>query len=382
MISMSAGWVFVVAAEAISVANQSITLPGIGSYINLAIISMNKSAIVYSIVVMFIVIALYDQLIFRPLIAWLDRFQPTMHEDQQEQSSWLLDLFQRAAFFSFLGLFFSQLSDRWINAKIFNASFSLMRLSRPSRMRWWLKLSWYGMLTCLFLIALIFLVNYLHQTITFSDLKHVLFLGMLTTTRVMVLIILSTIIWVPVGVWIGTHSRVSKITQPLIQFFAAFPANLLFPLVFMLIVYYHLNINIWVSPLMILGAQWYILFNVIAGASVLPRELHDMISILQVKGWLKWRRYILPAIFPYLITGSITAAGGAWNISIVAEAIQWGKKTLYANGLGAYITYVTNKGIFPHLVLGIVTMTLFVLAINILIWKPLYRLAQEKYQIL
>jgi NitT/TauT family transport system permease protein len=382
MISMSAGWVFVVAAEAISVSNQSITLPGIGSYINLAIVSMNIRAIVYSIVAMFVVIALYDQLIFRPLIAWLDRFQPTINEDQDERSSWVLDLFQRAELFKFLGCFFTWLGDTWVNAKIFNVGFSFTTRPTSSRMKLFLRFFWYFVLLCIFTIALSFLVYYLYQTITLSELKHVFLLGAITALRVIILIILSSIIWVPIGVWIGTRARATKITQPIIQFLAAFPANLLFPLVFMLIVHYHLNINIWVSPLMILGAQWYILFNVIAGASVLPRELHDTVSVLQVKGWLKWKRYILPAIFPYFITGAITAAGGAWNLSIVAEAIQWGKHTLYADGLGAYITYVTNKGIFPHLVLGIVMMTLFVLVINALVWKPLYRLAQEKYQIL
>ena len=381
MVSMSAGWVFVVAAEAISIANQSVMLPGIGSYINLAIISMNTNAIVYSIITMLIVIALYDQLIFRPLIAWLARFQTTIHNDEDEKNSWVLDLFQRTEFFRYLGRLFTGLGHIWINAKIFNFKPISQDQSHALRIKWLLRFIWYFLLSCIVIMSLIFLIHYLYRTIVFSEFKHVFFLGLMTAIRVISLIILSSIIWVPIGVWIGTYARATKITQPIIQFLAAFPANLLFPPVFMLIIHYHLNVNIWASPLMILGAQWYILFNVIAGASLLPRECHDMVSMFQVKGWLKWKRYILPAIFPYFITGAITAAGGAWNLSIIAEAIQWGQKTLYADGLGAYITYVTDKGIFPHLVLGIVMMTLFVLVINALIWKPLYRLAQDKYQI-
>jgi NitT/TauT family transport system permease protein len=381
MISMSGGWVFVVAAEAISIANHTITLPGIGSYISLAILSADKTAILYSIIAMLIVIALYDQLIFRPLVAWMGRFQSGFKQEDDKKSSWLLDLFQRAEFFNFLGQFFTIIGQTWVNAPILNRRIPSSNAARSKTMKYFLTVIWYMVFLCSLACALIFLILYLHKNITLNQLQRVFFLGCMTALRVVVLIVFSSIIWVPIGVWIGLGKRAVKITQPIIQFVSAFPANLLFPPIVMLIVSYDLNINIWLSPLMILGAQWYILFNVIAGASALPRELHDTIAVLQVKGWLKWKKYILPAIFPYYITGAITAAGGAWNISIIAEAIKWGDRNLYADGLGAYITYVAEKGIFSHLALGIVTMVLFVLTINVLIWKPLYRLAQDKYLI-
>jgi NitT/TauT family transport system permease protein len=196
-----------------------------------------------------------------------------------------------------------------------------------------------------------------------------------------VLIIICSLIWVPVGVWVGLRPRVTSIVQPIAQFLAAFPANLLFPVVALLILRYQLNVQIWTAPLMVLGTQWYILFNVIAGASALPRNLLQVSDNLGVKGWLWWKRFILPAIFPYFITGVITAVGGAWNASIIAEVVVYGHTKLVASGLGAYITSVTNKGDFPRVALGIAVMCLFVLIFNRVLWQPLYNLAQRRFQL-
>ena len=191
------------------------------------------------------------------------------------------------------------------------------------------------------------------ENIPLAAVEHVFLLGLATASRVFVLIIICSLIWVPVGVWIGLRPNVAEIAQPVAQFLAAFPANLLYPLVVILIVKFHLNVDIWVTPLMILGAQWYILFNVIAGASVLPKDLLQVADNLGLKGWLRWRRLILPGIFPYYITGAITAAGGAWNASIVAEVVQWGDTKLTATGLGAYIPEYTAKGDLHILLWGL-----------------------------
>jgi len=380
MISMSGGWVFVVAAEAISVANQHITLPGIGSYIYVAILQQDKTAIFYAIIAMLIVIALYDQLIFRPLIAWMDRFQGSA-EDTDEQESWLLSLFHRTEFFQMMGELLSGLSDRFVNAKLFIKKPTHKQWMPSAKMNRFMGVIGYTVLGLVIFIAIYFLGDYLYKNIPFKEILHSFYLGCATTLRVMILVFLSSVIWVPVGVWIGQSKRASRIMQPIVQFVAAFPANLLFPPIVFLILYYHLNVNIWISPLMILGAQWYILFNVIAGAAQMPKALNYTIQILQVTGWLKWRKYILPAVFPYYITGAITAAGGAWNISIIAEAVQWGSQQIYATGLGAYIARASSAGAFPKLVLGIVVMVIFVLVINYFVWKPLYRLARDKYRI-
>ncbi len=184
----------------------------------------------------------------------------------------------------------------------------------------------------------------------------------------------------PVGVWIGLNPRAAVIVQPVAQFLAAFPTNVLFPIVVILILKYHLNVNIWVTPLMLLGTQWYILFNVVAGASALPEDLKQATANFGVKGWQWWRHLILPGIFPYWITGTLTAVGNCWNTSIIAEAVSWGSTTLVATGLGAYITQKSALGDFPRVALGIAVMSVFVFLMNRLIWQPLYRLAQSRYK--
>jgi NitT/TauT family transport system permease protein len=233
----------------------------------------------------------------------------------------------------------------------------------------------------LVLAAAIFIVRYVYATVPVVDTLHVFYLGFATAVRVTVLIVISSIIWVPIGVWIGMRPKATQVVQPILQFLASFPANLLFPIVVIMIVKYHLNVNIWTSPLMILGTQWYILFNVIAGTSSIPKNMHHAVGSLCVSGWLKWRRFILPAIFPFYITGAITAAGGAWNISIIAEAVSWGHVHLFATGLGAYIDKMYTAGDFERLTLGIVVMSLYVLVINRVLWRPLYNMADKKFRI-
>ncbi|HRN18621.1 MAG TPA: ABC transporter permease subunit, partial [Trueperaceae bacterium] len=186
---------------------------------------------------------------------------------------------------------------------------------------------------------------------------------------------------VPVGVMIGLDARLTERVQPVVQFLAAFPANLLFPLAVWVIVRYGLNTEIWLSPLMILGAQWYILFNVIAGASAIPNDLRDVGANLRVRGWLWWRRIALPAVFPSFITGAITASGGAWNASIVAEVIVWGDEKLEATGLGAYIVNATEAGDYPRIILGVAIMSLYVVLLNRAFWRPLYERAARRYRV-
>lgn len=214
-----------------------------------------------------------------------------------------------------------------------------------------------------------------------SEAVTALLLGIATMLRVAVLIAVASVIWVPIGVWIGLQPPPARVAQPIAQFLAAFPANLFFPIVVSAIVAWRLDPDLWLSPLMILGTQWYILFNVIAGASALPAELRYAAANLQVRGWLWWRRIGLPAIFPYYVTGAITAAGGSWNASIVAEAASWGSTRLEAHGLGAYIARATEAGDFHRIALGIAVMSLFVVAINRAFWQRLYRYAERKFRL-
>jgi NitT/TauT family transport system permease protein len=230
-------------------------------------------------------------------------------------------------------------------------------------------------------LALWYIINFAVEGITLRDVITAVLLGFATLIRVVVLIALASVIWVPIGVWVGTRPRVANLVQPVAQFLAAFPANLLFPIAVSAIVFWKLDPNIWLSPLMILGTQWYILFNVIAGAVAIPTELRAVGANLRVRGWLWWRRIALPAVLPYYVTGAITASGGSWNASIVAEVASWGDVHLQAAGLGAYIAQQTDAGDFHRVVLGIAVMSLFVVIINRVFWRPLYLYAERKFRL-
>lgn len=381
MMSMSAGWFFVVASEAVSVSNQQILLPGIGSYIAYAIQTMNMKAIGYAILTMFIVILLYDQLLFRPLVAWAEKFKAEQVATEQEPHSWVIDLLHRTRMLRFFGSWLNQLFNRMVNCSWTRSKPYSWRHHESAQHSRFVNGIWNTLLTTLVLGTVIYSVYFIARNIPLSSVGYVFYLGLITALRVFVLIMICSLIWVPVGVWIGLRPNVAQVVQPVIQFLAAFPVNLLYPLVVILIVKYHLNVNIWVTPLMILGVQWYILFNVIAGASVLPKELLQVTDNLGATGWLRWRRLILPGIFPYYMTGAITAVGGAWNASIVAEVISWGQTKLAATGLGAYISESTSKGNFLHMAVGIGVMCILVLFFNRLLWRPLYVMAETRYHL-
>lgn len=381
MLSMSGSWVYLMASEAISVAHRQITLPGIGSYIALAIAKADKLSIFYAILAMLIVIFLYDQLLFRPLVAWAEKFKAEESANEITPESWVLDLFQRARFFQFIGTFFSAFADFFVNMPLLRQR---KKAIAPRTMFFWQKcvlVLWYVLLYSAIVIAVFVLYHFIMSSVPASQAMHVIYLGSITAIRVLSMIILSTIIWVPVGVWIGLNPRASQVVQPLAQFLASFPVNLLFPVAAFWILRYHLDANIWSSPLMIIGAQWYILFNVIAGTMAIPKNLKMAVETLNVRGWLWWKKLILPGIFPYYITGVITAAGGAWNISIISEAVSWGQVKLPITGLGAYISAVAQHGNFADMALGVTIMSLYVVVINRCVWRPLYRLAESRYQI-
>jgi NitT/TauT family transport system permease protein len=230
-------------------------------------------------------------------------------------------------------------------------------------------------------LALWHIARFVLEGLPLAEVASAVGRGAVTMLRVLALIALASLIWVPIGVWVGTKPRVARVIQPVAQFMAAFPANLLFPVAVSGIVAFRLDPNVWLSPLMILGTQWYILFNVVAGASALPSELRDVGTGLRVAGWLWWRRVGLPGVFPYYVTGAITASGGSWNASIVAEAASWGDQRLQAYGLGAYIARATQHGEFHRVVLGIAVMSLFVAIINRAFWRPLYHHAERKFRL-
>lgn len=377
MMSMSGGWFFLVAAEAISVAGQDIKLPGIGSYIAVAIDQRNLGAIGWAIGAMLTGILLYDQLFFRPLLAWADRFRFEDTQGDTAQRSWVLDWGRRSRWLSALG---ERLANGFQSAM---GWFALGKDGTATRRQWlhlpaWWPRAWDVLLVLACTFAFLRLAMFVHQDVGWGEALHVLGLGLITLCRVMLLIDLASLVWVPLSIWIGLRPRYSQKVQAVAQFLAAFPVNLLFPLVVLALVHFQLSPNIWLSPLMVFGTQWYILFNVVAGAATIPYELRLAADNLGLRGWLKWKRVYLPAVFPSFVTGAITASGGSWNASIVAEYVSWGDTSLVANGLGSYIKQMTDAGDFHRIALGIGVMCIYVMLLNRFFWRRLYLLAESR----
>lgn len=380
MMSMSGGWFFVVASEAITVGNTTVTLPGIGSYVALAIQQKDLATIAAALLTMLLVITAYDQLLFRPIVAWADKFRFEQTASGNPPTSWMLDLFRRTRALRSLSVPFAAVNRTFSNLRINwpSAFIAPVRRAPPSQLvdGLWLAVVILG---CAYAGWKTYL--YLSATLAPSDVLTAIGYGLITLLRVAVLIALASLIWVPVGVWIGLRPKLAERIQPLAQFLAAFPANLAFPVFVVLIVRYGLNANVWLSPLMILGTQWYILFNVVAGASAFPTDLREAAASLQLTGWRWWFKVVLPGVFPYYITGAITASGGSWNAAIVAEVASWGDTHLTASGLGAYIAAATERGDFPRVVLGIAVMCILVTLFNRLLWRPLYAFGERRLRL-
>ncbi len=383
MMSMSGGWFFVVASEAITVGNHSITLPGIGAYLAEAITQRNLHAIGWVILTMTVVILAYDQLLFRPLVAWADKFRMETTSSGNAPASWLLDLIRRTRLIHRLLVPLGWLFAKVARISLRLPSFDRVRFQIPQRE----KSSKIGDIVwaIIVLVATVYVVYrvvmYVRTGVTMDEVGHVFVLGLITLLRVIVLIAIASVVWVPIGVLIGLRPALAEKIQPLAQFLAAFPANLLFPVFVIVIVRFHLNPDIWLSPLIVLGTQWYILFNVIAGATSYPNDYREAAANFHIRGWQWWRQAMLPGIFPYYVTGAITASGGAWNASIVAEAVQWGDTKVVAHGLGAYIAQNTAAGDYPKIILGIAVMSLFVTLFNRLLWRPMYAYAEAKLRL-
>ncbi len=377
MLSMSGGWFFVVASEAITLGDKTWTLPGIGSYVAAALDKRDMGAVLWAILAMLVVILLYDQLLFRPLVAWSAKFRFEMTAGATGEDPWLLKLLRRTHVLRTAGGaivdVFSAIGTWRLGGP---ARQTTKEAAAPTRVG---DVMFYALVALAVAAAAWKVVQYIAgNNVGWSDLGEAVALGMVTLLRVVVLIALASAFWVPVGVWIGLRPNWSRRIQAGAQFLAAFPANLLFPIFVVVIVRFHLTPDIWLTPLMIMGTQWYILFNVVAGASAFPGDLQEVAANFRVGGWLWWRRVMLPGIFPYYVTGAITASGGSWNASLVSEVASWGNDKLSAHGLGAYVAHATDAGDFPRIVLGVVVMSAYVLLFNRAFWRPLYAYATRR----
>ena len=378
MMSMSGGWFFVVASEAITVGKTTVTLPGIGSWLAIAIERQDFRAIGFAVLMMGVVIILYDQLFFRPVVAWADRFRFEQTASNDRPHSWAYDLLRRTRLLPVLFAPIAGIGRLLLALEPTRHAAPPSRDEPPNPL---VERLWQFAVLLAVGAAFWWSARYVLATLGLSDIGEAFLLACLTMLRVIVLIALASLIWVPIGVWIGLNPAWAGRLQPVAQFLAAFPANVLFPFAVIAIVHWRLNPDIWLSPLMILGTQWYILFNVIAGASAIPNDLREAAGMFGVRGWQWWRQVALPGIFPFYVTGALTASGGSWNASIVAEAVSWGSQHLEAHGLGTYIAKATTAGDFPRVALGIAVMSLFVLSFNRLVWRPMYAFAERRLRL-
>ncbi len=377
MMSFGGSWFFLAASENVTYAGRSYLLPGVGSYMAVAEQRGDVGAMVAAVFVMIVLIVAVDQIFWRPVVAWSQRFKMEQTRSLDEPSSFVLTILQRSVLVSLL--------ERKVLRPTLEAA--LATLSRPRRRRRTQRLgqgtlgSFAGLVAVAVLTWAAFAGAHLLHGIDLAVVLHVFWLGILTFLRVAAAVLLGALWAVPAGVYIGLSPRVSSWAQPVAQIAASFPANMLFPVVVAILLRLHTGLNIGAVPLMMLGTQWYILFNVMAGTIAIPSDLKEAARVFGLRGGLRWRQLILPAIFPSLVTGGVTAAGGAWNASIVAEVASWGGRQVTAQGVGAYITLATAHGRFGEILLGIAVMSLLVVATNRLIWRPLYRLAETKYHI-
>jgi NitT/TauT family transport system permease protein len=379
MMSFGGGWFFVAASEAISVLNQDYTLPGIGSYVAAAVAAQDLPALGWAILAMTAIIVLVDQLFWRPLVAWSDKFRMEQSSSGDVPQSWLYDLLKSTRLSKLIAPFSMPVidaSDRLMSLILGQVGHgpTATQTARPDRL--------FNLGLLMIVGSLIaWLVHFVLVTVGLAEVAMAFRLGIYTLLRVTILLVVATLIWTPIGVAIGFNPKLARLLQPFVQFMASFPANFIFPFATLFFVFSHININWGSILLMALGSQWYILFNSIAGAQTIPSDLREMADDIGLKGIQRWKKLIIPGIFSAWVTGGVTASGGAWNASIVSEVVSWGATTLTATGLGAYIAEATSKGDWPRIALGIGMMSLFVVGINRVLWRRLYSLAERQYQL-
>jgi len=383
MMSVAGGWFFLMACEMFVLGKRDFRLPGLGSFLQTAASSGNTPAILWGLGAMIAVIVLLDQLVWRPVIAWADKFKFEQVESSHAAQTTLLHLIGRASlvirlyrlifrpFFNWLTLLFTLGARR-----------AAETISAPRQDR--LRRGIAYMLAGALLAGLGFAV--FHAARELSDLHHEDYIELLqsaalTFLRVNSALILGALWTVPVGVAIGSNPRLARFAQPLVQIAASIPATALFPIILLLLLRLRGGLEIAAMLLMLLGTQWYILFNVIAGAMAIPTDLKEAAQIFRFSSWDRWRHLILPGVFPYLVTGLVTASGGAWNASIVAEYFHFQGRIVSTAGLGSTISSASDSGRFDVLLAATLIMATIVVLLNRLLWRRIYRLASSRYKL-
>jgi NitT/TauT family transport system permease protein len=384
MVSVAGGWFFLMACEMFVLGDRDFRLPGLGSYLQTAAGNGNTRAMIWGLAVMIAIIVATDQLIWRPVIAWADKFKFEQVESSQRASSPILYALRNSNAIGWLhARTVVPLGERIYQGL---AARRLRALARPersdaSRQRSLIANSsiFIALLAAAIFAAFhaILLLRHLHGAEILELLKG----AAATFLRVNVALLIAALWTIPAGVAIGFHPRLARIAQPLAQIAASVPATALFPVLLIALVRAGGGLGIGSIALMLLGTQWYILFNVIAGAIAIPSDLKEVSGLFHFGSLQRWKTLILPGIFPYLITGLVTASGGAWNASIIAEYFHLHGQTLSTLGLGAEISRATDHGQFDMLLMATIIMALMVVTINRLVWRPLFHLAETKYRL-
>lgn len=379
MMSWSGGWFFLMAAETFKVGTRDFRLPGLGAYLQVAANEGNLTAVCAGVATLVGVIILLDQLVWRPLIAWTDRFKMDMVEGDEPPTSWFLDLLARSWLVEQFGARVWRPFSEWVDRGFQRRSRGVVATPEPfegtSRLAMailggFLLAALYGAYRAAGLLATL-------PASTWAELGK----GIAATFLRVSIALAITLVWtIPVGVFIGTNRRLATVLQPIVQVVASIPATALFPVVLLALLNAPGGLNIAAVLLMLMGTQWYLLFNVIAGASAIPQDLRYTTDLLRLSSLDRWRTLILPALFPYIITGAITASGGAWNASIVAEYVEFGGKTHATTGAGALIAEATGKGDYAMLLASTLALVGAVILVNRTFWRRLYRLAEERYR--
>jgi NitT/TauT family transport system permease protein len=381
MMSMGGAWFFLVAAEAISVLNRSYNLPGVGNYAGQAIDDGDIGRVLLAVATMAVMVISANVVFWRPLVAWAEKFKNEQTEASEIPRSVVLTLLRHSRWPRLVHRARLAIAERL--GRVMRVLGVDDRPPVPTRDRRRVvgEIIYRILVVALVGFGLWRLVDYVTAEQGWSVFAEPLTKGLVTLGRVVVLVAVSSAVWVPIGLRIGLSPPLSRIAQPIVQVLASFPANFLFPLAVVVFIRAGITLDLGGILLMSLGAQWYILFNVIAGAQAIPSDLREAMDDMDVRGWQRWKRLYLPAIFPFYVTGGIAASGGAWNASIVAEVVRYGGTTLVATGLGAYIAETTAAGDFHKILAGVTVMSLYIVTINRFFWRRLYRVAASRYSL-
>jgi NitT/TauT family transport system permease protein len=382
MVSVAGGWFFLMACEMFVLGDRDFRLPGLGSYLQTAASSGDSHGMLWGSVAMILIVVATDQLVWRPVIAWADKFKFEQGESTSRKSSPILYMLQNSSALAWLkGATVTPVSERIYGSLARRQRELVARPTHPARRRSQLAAVLFIILGTLLVTFAAFkaveLLRYIHGAEILELLKG----AGATFLRVNAALLIASAWTIPVGVAIGFHPRLARIAQPLAQIAASYPATAIFPILLIGLVQMGGGLGIGSIALMLLGTQWYILFNVIAGASAIPSNLKEVAELYHFSTWQKWKVVILPGIFPYLVTGLVTASGGAWNASIVAEYFHLKDRTLETLGLGAQISAASDHGQFSILLLATIIMSLMVVTVNRLVWRPMFHLAENKYRL-